>query len=226
MSQERDERDQGILVIESDAALRRVMALGLRQRGFQVTEAGALGDAWERIATPPAAIVLDVGVGAGSEWMVVRSLRAHRHLARVPLVLLTWDCPIDAELPDRDGVRYVCLAKPFDARALYDAVESVVRPPAVTLAHANPPRVAGTARGAGSAPMAARDGDADDLAHPASERAPMAATSIWPMVTAAGATLLVVGFLIHPALVVTGIIVIIGAVVLWTTESVEPAPNG
>ncbi len=226
MSQERDERDQGILVIESDAALRRVMALGLRQHGFQVTEAGALGDAWERIATPPAAIVLDVGVGAGSEWMVVRSLRAHRHLACVPLVLLTWDCPIEPELPDRDGVRYVCLAKPFDARALYDAVESVVRPSAVTLAHANPPHVAGTARGAGSAPMAARDGDADDLAHPASERAPMAATSIWPMVTAAGATLLVVGFLIHPALVVTGIIVIIGAVVLWTTESVEPAPNG
>ena len=43
------QRDLLVLLIEPDAALRRVMAVGLRQRGLRIVEARSLGEAWERV---------------------------------------------------------------------------------------------------------------------------------------------------------------------------------
>ena len=118
------------LVIEADAALRHIMTLGLRQRGLRVLATPSLRIAWELLDEAPAIVVLDIGVGTSSEWMWPRLLRRHRLLRAAPLVLLAWECPLaevatsprhQSETPTR-----VCLAKPFDARALYAAVDGLL----------------------------------------------------------------------------------------------------
>jgi CheY-like chemotaxis protein len=209
-SQQRDHPgDQPVLLIEPDAALRRVMAVGLRGRGLRVVEARSLGDAWERAATPPAAVVLDIGLGPNSEWMLLRTLRTHRVLSQAPLVVLAWECPTAASLGNGGAPPHVCLTKPFDARALYVAVEDLLL--------------------ARSPVAVARGSDGARATSPAERAAPEAAgslparrpgvPSVWPLVTAGGATLALAGFLIHIALVAAGIVIIVAAALLWTGEA-------
>lgn len=221
-----EQRDQTVLVIEPDGALRRIMALGLLQRGFQVIEARSLGAAWELATSTPAAVVLDISLGPNSEWMLLRTLRSHRLLGASPLVLLAWDCPSDASLVGERTTPCVCLSKPFDARALLDAVETVLVAPAGVLLHA----VDRQAAAAPAAPDAAVDGEAppvpsvDAVSASAGDRAASTA-SIWPLVTAAGATLTVVGLLVHVAFVILGIAIIFASILWWTGETTGPAPS-
>jgi CheY-like chemotaxis protein len=219
-----------VLLVEADPALRRVMALGLRRRGLAVREARSLGEAWEAVAEPPAVVVLDVGLDAGSEWMLARTLRAHRLLARVPLLIVAWDCPIDGGAPDDDAIRWLCLTKPFDARALHEAVAGLLAAPvAVAVAPGDGAAVPATAP-QGGAPGAT----AGDSAHPAGGAVSAAsgaardprqapAPSVWPLVTAGGATLALAGFLLHPALVVAGLAICFVAILWWGSERFEPA---
>jgi CheY-like chemotaxis protein len=206
-----------VLLIEPDAALRRVMAVGLRQRGLRVVEARSLGEAWERVAAPPAAIVLDVGLGPNSEWMLLRTLRTHRVLSQAPLAVLAWECPTAAALGEECPSPQVCLTKPFDARALYVAVEGLLLAPSqVPAAVGSSVALANQIPTDPAMPMLV----ASPLARPSS------APSVWPLVTAGGATLALTGFLIHVALVVVGVAVILAAVLLWGSEAghaTEPA---
>jgi CheY-like chemotaxis protein len=209
-----NQTERQVLVIEPDAALRRVMTLGLRQRGLHVVEASSLGDAWELAQGPPSLIVLDVGVGANSEWMLLRTLRAHRMLGAAPAVLLAWECPSDAALLGDGASRYLCLSKPFDARALYAAAETLL---AVPVAVQDP---VSASVPAAAAPALAAPRDAAPVAV---EAAPGAAPSIWPLVAAGGLTLAVVGFLINAAFVVIGAIILFVAILWWTGETARPA---
>jgi CheY-like chemotaxis protein len=222
MMQPRDQSSRRVLLVESDAGLRRVLALGLRQRGFDVAEARALGDAWELSALPPAVVILDVGLGPSSEWTLLRALRAHRTLGEAPLVLLAWDCPADPALTDGRASPLVCLAKPFDARALFDAVEGLALVPV----HVPAGPLVAVAAAAGApepAPDAGVSGATAGEGHAGAEALPVSPPSISPLVTAAGALLAVFGFLIHPAFVVAGIVVILAAVLWWLREADEPA---
>jgi CheY-like chemotaxis protein len=221
-----EQRDQTILVIEPDTALRRIMALGLRQRGFQVIETRSLGAAWDVVTSPPAAVVLDISLGPNSEWMVLRTLRSHRLLGASPLVLLAWDCPTDASLAGASTAPCVCLSKPFDARLLFEAVETVLVAPAGVLVHAVAEQegAAAQALSRATSAMSAEECAAEGIAEGADgHTAPTA--SIWPLVTAAGATLAVAGFLIHPAVVILGSVIIFAALLLWLGETISLAPS-
>jgi CheY-like chemotaxis protein len=209
-----------VLLIEADAALRRVIALGLRKRGVRVVEARSLGEAWDLARTPPAAVVLDIGLGPNSEWMMLRTVRAHRVLGRAPLILLAWDCPIDAALGAEDSAPRICLTKPFDARALYASVERVLA--------AAPAREAALAQAASvtvpSLPEVVAAQYSTELAPEGAGAKPHgSAPSAWPLVTAAGAALAVVGLLIHIAVMIVGVVIIFAAVLLWSGDAGEPA---
>jgi CheY-like chemotaxis protein len=211
------QRDLPVLLIEPDEALRRVMAVGLRQRGLRVVEARSLGEAWERVAAPPAAIVLDVGLGPNSEWMLLRTLRAHRVLSQAPLAVLAWECPTAAALGEDCPPPHVCLTKPFDARALYVAVEDLLLAPSPV------PATVGSSVALANYIPSERAMPLPDAPLPARQSA---APSVWPLVTAGGATLALAGFLIHIALVVIGVTLILAAVLLWSGEAgdaTEPA---
>lgn len=202
-----------VLVVEADAALRRVIALGLRGRGLDVVAARSLGDIWERVTAPPAAIVLDVGIGGTSEWVLLRALGGHHALRTAPLVLLAWESPagLDStplEHSEQPGER-VCLTKPFDARTLFAAVERLVAAPSPAIA------------------MAAANTRQDMWeSAPAGARTPkVAGASAWPLVAAGATTLAVAGFLIQPVLSVVGIVLLIAAVLWWSTTNTPAEPQ-
>lgn len=212
----RDAQSQHVLVVEPDTALRRVMALGLRRRGLNVIEARSLGDVWERLTTPPAALVLDVGPGAASEGTLLRTLGGHRALRHAPLLLLAWDCPAEtaptggphpaSALDMAHAPARVCLSKPFDARAFYVAVEHLLAEPT-------------------SAPIS----DAVRAGAPATptvtpERSSLAGASIWPLVAAGAATLAAAGLLIQPVFALVGVALLVAAVLWGCTASAEPMP--
>jgi CheY-like chemotaxis protein len=211
--------------VEADAALRRIIALGLRRRGLEVIEARTLGEVWERVTAPPAAVVLDIGLGAASEWMVLRALGGHAALRQAPLVLLAWDCPaaLGPAEGGHTGPARICLTKPFDARALYAAVERLVAAPALVgeVAVASGGIPAHTAL-VSATPL----GDATGRSEPLPLGRQLAAPSAWPLVAAGAATLAVAGFLIRPAFAVIGLVLLVAALLWWSTASVDPATTG
>ncbi|HEY7831945.1 MAG TPA: hypothetical protein VIG30_00150 [Ktedonobacterales bacterium] len=222
--------DRLVLVIEADGALRRIMALGLRQRNLRVLESPSLGAIWDQLDEPPALVVLDIGVGATSEWMLPPLLRRHRLLRAAPVVLLAWECPLAevAALAAAQAPTRLCLAKPFDARALYAAVDELLAAPgAAALPAAHSPVSASPVPGSASARVAQ---GAAPLDHPtasgaASALAPVPAPSLWPLLAAGAATLAVAGFFIRPIYALVGLFLLIVVALWWSTALVRPSSH-
>jgi DNA-binding response OmpR family regulator len=184
-----------VLLVEGDAALRRVLAMGLRHQGLSVLEAASPQQAHTLLDQHPSLLVVDVDNGAASDRKLLADLRTYDGLAQTPAVVLAWDCSPDLkEQVDRDGAA-VCLAKPFDARLLFAEAESLLKA-------AMQRRQIESTVGVGSL--------AFDEAR--------ASSSIWPIVLALGVMLAVSGLLIHPAIAALGVAVVVGSMLLWSLE--------
>lgn len=124
------ERAPTILVVEDDAALRRMIVMFLRAAGYDVREAadGVEGLVLAR-DEPPDLVLLDLMMPGLNGWDVLRRLKHGASTAHVPVIVLT--ASVGAALTDRalklGAARY--LVKPLDTRALIDAVnEALGRP--------------------------------------------------------------------------------------------------
>lgn len=195
-----------LVVIEPDIALGHVVALTLAHHGAPVRVFRSLAEAWEATREAPALVVLDIGAASLDDWNALAALERHRLLGAAPIVLLSWACPTRAE-PATKISRHVCVAKPFDARALDDAVAAILAPATV-----GSTAVPGTVLRSGATQVPA-------AAASASEPAP--APSVWPLVTAGAGFAAVVGFMIHPIYVLVGLTVMIGAVLRWALEPTD-----
>ncbi|HEY7123227.1 MAG TPA: hypothetical protein VH540_04705 [Ktedonobacterales bacterium] len=195
------EQKRSVLLVEADAALRRVISLGLRQQGVEVLEAASTKQAQTLLERNPALLIVDVDGGVASDWSLLERVKADHQPASPPVVILTWDCsPLQGQAAGKSVQmanvdRAVCLVKPFDARRLLGEVE--------TLLAAQPQEVA--------QPAAARLLEAP-------EEMPVPAQSIWPLVLAAGLALAVSGLLVNPVVVGLGIVVAFAALLLWGFE--------
>jgi len=186
-----------VLLVEGDAALRRVIAMGLRHQGLSVLEAASPQQARALLDQRPSLLVVDVDSGLASDRKLLPDLRDYDGLAETPAVVLAWDCSPDLkEQVDSDGAA-ICLAKPFDARRLFAEAEAL-------LEIAMQRRQVENAVGVGVGGLSFE------------ERA--ASPSIWPIVLALGVMLAVSGLLIHPAIVALGVAVVVGAMLLWSFE--------
>ncbi len=114
-----------ILVIDDEEWLREMMQLALRQRGFQVIEAGngATGIDLARKELPDL-ILCDVNMEKVDGYLTLSSLRGEPTTASIPFILMTG-------LADQAGMRHGMelgaddyLPKPFTIEALYAAVEA------------------------------------------------------------------------------------------------------
>ena len=117
-----------VLIADDDPEIRKLWAVNLLARGYQVIEAG---DGWECLTMiqeeRPDVILLDLGMPVLSGWAVLEALNVKRSIARAPVIVLTgW---ADDEV--HDTVRQMgavdTLIKPFGVDALLLAIEDALK---------------------------------------------------------------------------------------------------
>jgi len=187
-----------ILLIEADLSLRRLISLGLQQRGLHVVEASSSANIPAFDMQQLALLVLDIDRGTGSNWSLLESVQSHPYFATLPIVALAWDNKPGNYLSDKvkavTPTQVIYLPKPFDARILHKAIYRQL-----------------AAQAAKEAAIEAR-AEAALLATYGSHAAP----SIWPVITAAGLLLTVIGLMLQIVVAIAGLLVVLVALLLWT----------
>jgi DNA-binding NtrC family response regulator len=180
-----------ILLIEADASLRRLISLGLHHRGMQVIDVSSPGELGNLEKLAPGLVILDVDGEAGSDHSLLAELQSHPILSHVPAVVLAWDCLLTEGIqPDSRWIQLTCLTKPFDARTLHTTIEDIL--------------IANKTAGSWQKQQA--------LPTYAASPSP----SIWPLVTAAGLLLLIIGLMVQVIIALLGLLIVIVALLLWT----------
>jgi CheY-like chemotaxis protein len=157
-------------------------------------------------------LVVDVDRGVKSDWSLLSNLREQARFAALPIVALSWEnitadkalfsSSLFSSLPFLSSHTHAPIAlpnvsylsKPFDARALHLTISKLL-----------------TERAAQAAAQLAL-AEAQVLASYEQHASP----SIWPVVTAAGLFLLVVGLLLQFLVAIVGVVLILTSLLLWT----------
>jgi two-component system KDP operon response regulator KdpE len=109
-----------ILVVDDDAALRRLFRTALAVSGFDVLEAGDGLTALQLLEIErPDLVVLDLGLPLVSGQAVRQELAAHAHLCDIPVVVVT-----GTPGPHHDVQPACLLHKPVDAEQLVRTIRS------------------------------------------------------------------------------------------------------
>lgn len=180
-----------ILLIEADTSLRRVIALGLQSRDLHVIEAASVAQVSDPNARQAALVVVDIDGEVGNSDALLTEIEAHPHLSTLPVILLAWDTSLKSAVPAGSlDDRLICLAKPFDARSLQAAIESVL------------------ASGESLSPAVREAANA--------RRTSASAPSICPMITAAGLMLALIGLMLQLAVTAVGLLIVVVALLCWS----------
>jgi DNA-binding NtrC family response regulator len=186
------QRKHTVLLIEADTSLRRLITLGLQYRGMRVIEASSPTMIPALQSRLPDVVVLDIDGEAGSNHALLSTFRSYSHFASVPLIVLAWDCLLPGEIHQHSAQSSLtCLAKPFDARTLLTTIEQIQ--------------------------------DTSKVSISASRQEPLLVKhsvtptpSIWPLITAAGLALSLIGLMTQITISALGLLVILIALLLWT----------
>lgn len=189
-----------ILLIEADASLRRLITLGLCNRGMQVIDLRSPGEIPNLKKLTPGLVILDIDGEAGSNHSLLTEIQSHPILSHVPAVVLAWDCLLTEDMQqDSAWTQLTCLTKPFDARTLHTTIEDILT--------------------ANKAIATSQWQDALPATYSASP-----SPSIWPLVTASGLLLLIIGLMVQVTLAAVGLLIVIVALLLWTLGT-KPEPQ-
>ncbi len=147
----------------------------------------------------PDLLILDVDGARGSDWTLIEAAQAHPYLSTLPVVVLTWECPVAVGAASEEQNSFqghtTCLTKPFDARALHTTIEALL--------------VADST--ASTAQETARKQDILLITQQAT-----AAPSIWPLMTAAGLLLAFIGLMGVLAITALGLCIVLVSLLWWT----------
>lgn len=204
------EKKPVVLLIEANNSLRRLIALGLQARSMQVIEAASLASlpALDKDNQQPDLLVLDIDSEIYYDWSSLDAIQSHPHLCQLPTIVLTWEYQSFEALFPRSlsamvtQSQIIYQAKPFDARILFATIEQVLN-----------------VQAAQQAAMEAQEEEALLAAY-----AIHAAPSIWPIITALGLLLAVIGLLFQIAVSVIGCLIVVVSLLVWVLRS-EPAPD-
>jgi CheY-like chemotaxis protein len=180
-----------VLLIEPDASLRRLIALGLEHRGMEVIEVSSLAALADLLITEPDLLVLDIDNGYRDDASLLEAVQAHPYLSALPMVVLAWERVQFAARPSAQPLREY-LAKPFDARTLQATIENLLETSAAI-------------------EVAARRGIV-----PNSTTSIVSPAGLSPLLTAAGLLLTVVGLMLQLVLAGIGVLVILVGLLWWT----------
>jgi DNA-binding response OmpR family regulator len=193
-----------VLLVEDNPSLRRMIALGLQHRGLHTIEADAPASFPVSPSVVPDLIVLDIDGETANGQTLLAQAEAHPVLSTLPVVVLTWENYFPQEM--HEGALYggaperVYLTKPFDARALHNAIEQLLLDVEESRATRKQEKYF-AARRAATAP------------------------SIWPLVTAIGFLLAMIGLMLQIAVTAVGLLIVMTALLCWTLgPKREPEP--
>ena len=117
-----DDASPGVLVVEDDEAVARVLGIMLQRDGHSVTLAGSLSEARKALADRrPSVILLDMKLPDGSGLELLDHLAATAGLEQVPVVVLSGVEPTFDHRTRSDRV-VEWLIKPFAERELLRAL--------------------------------------------------------------------------------------------------------
>ncbi|QBD81216.1 response regulator transcription factor [Ktedonosporobacter rubrisoli] len=191
-----------VLLIEADSSLRRLIALGLQHQGMQVIEASSPLNATAAEMQTVDLLVLDVDYGVARDWSALEAVRLHPQFSTLPIVVLAWDEDLVLENAGLGSAgsatdKLICLAKPFDARILHQAIGQLLQ--------------------AQAQEQAEREAQVEAvlLASYAQQSPP----SFWPLVTAVGVLLAFIGMMLQVAVAVVGLLIVALALLLWTLDA-------
>ncbi len=194
-----------VLLIEADTSLRRLIALGLEYRGMHVIEASSEWNLPTLGAKKPDLLILDVDGARGSDWTLIEAAQAHPYLSTLPMVVLTWECPVavGAASEEQNSLQghTTCLTKPFDARALHKTIEALLVADSTNSTNSTD----------STAQETARKQDILLITQQAT-----AAPSIWPLMTAAGLLLAFIGLMGVLAITALGLCIVLVSLLWWT----------
>jgi two-component system response regulator CpxR len=113
-----------ILVVDDDQDNRDAIRDVLEDEGYEVIEAvdgeKALEYLVARQNVAPALVLLNISMPHMTGWELVAVMRRYRHLAVIPVVLLSGMDP--QRQPDRMGMVAAYLRKPYDSTKLLEVV--------------------------------------------------------------------------------------------------------
>lgn len=180
-----------VLLIEADASLRRLIALGLQHRGMHVMEASSPANL-PGLKTPGLSlVVLDIDGEAGSDHSLLPVVEAHPYLSGLPMVVLAWEHLVPAGVHQDSAQKQVtCLTKPFDARTLHATIDQIL--------------------------VSTKEIAASQKQEVLAARSSTAAPSIWPLITAVGLLLAFIGLMTQITISALGLLVVLVALLLWS----------
>jgi CheY-like chemotaxis protein len=118
-----------ILIVEDDAAIRRLVVKFLTRRGYSVREAGNGREGLEAMRTGEAKlVVLDLMMPEVDGWEVLRTRFADETLSRIPVVVVSANTGPDLKDVLDKGI-CALLPKPFDLNALGAVIKSCLEHP-------------------------------------------------------------------------------------------------
>ncbi len=193
-------KQRTILLIEADASLRWLITLGLKQQEMRVVEASSPVAISALDIASPDLLIIDIDNGIRDDWSLVAEARLHPRFAETPIIVLSWDA-VPVLVPASAPMEQVTwLNKPFDARVLHASIGQLLRERAMQ-----------------EAALTAKAEEALLAAY--SIHTP---PSIWPVVTAAGVLLALIGMMVSILLVVSGVTIMLVALLLWTLGTPQP----
>lgn len=117
-----------ILVVETEAEIRKFVAICLQRRGFEVAQACTAQDVLDQMRQRlPDAVVLDTRLIGMSGWELLQILKEDAALSVVPVVLMTATPSSENADAKRKYVNIITqLTKPLSANHLVAAVERAI----------------------------------------------------------------------------------------------------
>jgi two-component system KDP operon response regulator KdpE len=127
---------ESILVVEDERPMRKFLRTALETRGFQVVEAGTLREAQAAAtASPPTAIVLDLGLPDGDGLTLLASMR---QWSTAPVIVLSARGREQDKVTALDAGADDYLTKPFSTNELLARIRVALRHAAARRAPDNP----------------------------------------------------------------------------------------